>query len=220
MRPYVYIYPAKPKIRFSREELRQIGIAVALLTTAFTIVLTNPLFSRTYAGELGINFLIAILAVLTGFLLHELAHKVLAQRYGCWAEFRASLQGLLLAVLISFTGFLFAAPGAVFISGNVSPERNGKIGAVGPGTNMAVGGSITIALFLGGPSFANLDLPYLVYGILYSVGFVNLFLGVFNLIPVPPLDGSKVFAWSVPVWIAMILGMVSLIALSFSLQYL
>ncbi|MEM3799995.1 MAG: site-2 protease family protein, partial [Thermoprotei archaeon] len=29
---------------------------------------------------------------------------------------------------------------------------------------------------------------------------INVFLGFFNILPIPPLDGQKVFAWSKPVW--------------------
>ncbi len=59
--------------------------------------------------------IISALAVGTGFLLHELAHKFMAQRYGYWAEYRANRNGLLVIIVMSLMGFLIAAPGAVMI---------------------------------------------------------------------------------------------------------
>ena len=51
----------------------------------------------------------------------------------------AHFPGLGLSVLIAaMTGFLFAAPGAVFIQGRVTPRENGLISLVGPGTNFLV----------------------------------------------------------------------------------
>ena len=77
-------------------------------------------------------------AVMTGFLLHELAHKWMAQKYGCWAEYRGNRNGLLLALLMGAFGFLIAAPGAVMVAGHVTPRQHGHIAAVGPLTNIAL----------------------------------------------------------------------------------
>ena len=72
-----------------------------------------------------------------GFLLHQLAHKFVAQKYGCVAEFRAFDQMLYLAVgLAFFVGFIFAAPGAVMIRGYVDRRKNGIISIAGPAVNI------------------------------------------------------------------------------------
>ena len=47
---------------------------------------------------------ISLVAVSTGFLMHELMHKFVAQRYGAWAEFRVFPLGLMMAILFSFFG--------------------------------------------------------------------------------------------------------------------
>lgn len=175
----------------SSTEKRHLAIAITVLTLAFAI-----LFSRSSSGIISEDFLLylpqSFLAVVTAFLFHELAHRKLARRYGCLAEFRMWRWGLILALMFSFVGFVFAAPGAVMIRGNITREQNGKISAAGPATNWAVG-----AVFLIGSIFA------LIYGFLFLnqilrfVAYVNLLIGGFNLLPFGPLDGRKIFSWSV-----------------------
>ena len=187
-------------IKFSEEELIHLLHAWAAITFAFAVVLGGGL------GGLGSGFpqnlIIAGIAVGTAFLLHELAHKALAQRYGCWAEFRKFDLGLILAVLMSFFGFILAAPGAVMIGGFVSKEQNGKISAIGPLTNIALAIlfiviGIILPLIIG-------TIPVLLSKIISYGFFINAWLALFNMIPFPPLDGSKVMAWSVPVWATII----------------
>ena len=118
--------------------------------------------------------------------LHELAHKFTAQRYGLWAEFRYDLNMLMFAMVLAFAlGFAFIAPGAVMISGYyITREQNGKISVNGPLTNFMV---------------ASLALSFLIFGasgivgtVLFYVFYINVFLGMFNLLPFGPLDGRKV----------------------------
>jgi hypothetical protein len=58
------------------------------------------------------------------FLVHELAHKFLAQFYGSWSEFRTQLYGLIITVISAtpFMPFKFIAPGAVMVG--LSDRRN------------------------------------------------------------------------------------------------
>ena len=44
--------------------------------------------------------------------------------------------------------------------------------------------------------------------------FLNSFLAVFNMVPVPPLDGSKVWAWNKPVYVVSMAAAVSLLVLA------
>tara|TARA_Y100000310_G_scaffold299875_1_gene335081 strand:- start:2091 stop:2663 length:573 start_codon:yes stop_codon:yes gene_type:complete len=141
---------------------------------------------------IGKGFLSAIilagLTVGVGFLLHELAHKFVAQRFGCWAEFRAYNQMLVLAILLSFTGFIFAAPGAVMISGHVTRESNGKISAAGPITNYVLAGLFLLLSFVAFTPFLQ---SLARYGIL-----INGWLGLFNMIPMGNFDGIKILRWN------------------------
>lgn len=196
--------PAAPRRErfFGRTELKHIAVAVAVLTAAFTMVIWDG-YSDTLVWALGL----AALAVVLGFFLHEMAHKVMAKKYGCWAEFRAYNTGLFLALVMSFFGFLFAAPGAVYIAGNITKEQNGKISIAGPATNLAIALACLPFAFI--ESF-----PSVVTTIAFGLFFFNSFLAVFNLVPVPPLDGSKVWAWSKPVYVAAMAAAVSLLVLA------
>jgi Zn-dependent protease len=184
------------RIHFSRVEITQILISVAALTVAFTIVLMGGVFGDIGAyTTLDWIFAIGVSAVVsvTGFLLHELAHKFVAQHYGAWAEFRMYPTGLLFAVIFAFLGFLFAAPGAVYIQGRINRKQNGLISIAGPTTNI-VFGTVFIALWL---LFPNLGIWSFAFNL---IGVLSLFLAGFNLIPLGPLDGRKVFKWNPVVW--------------------
>jgi len=189
------------KIKTSRTEIVDILKAWLALSLAFTFIYAgasvlngdiNNIFSLNFVHL----FFISMFTAGFGFLLHELAHKFVAQHYGCVAEFRAWDQLLYLAVgLAVFIGFIFAAPGAVMISGMITRKENGLISAAGPATNY-----VLAMIFLG------LSLLFPVWNNVFATGFsINIWLGVFNLIPFGPLDGKKVFYWNKIVWSGMLL---------------
>jgi len=189
------------KIRTSRTEIVDILKAWMALSFAFTFIYAgasvlggdiNKIFSLNFASI----FVVSLFTAGFGFLLHELSHKFVAQHYGCAAEFRAWDQLLYLAVALAvFIGFIFAAPGAVMISGMVTRKENGVISAAGPATNYLLA-MIFLGLSFLLPAWTNV----------FATGFsINIWLGVFNLIPFGPLDGKKVFYWNKLVWSGMIL---------------
>ena len=179
---------------FSWKEIQHLLIAWLALGLAFSISYINDL--RLFMEV----FMISLLTVGTGFIGHELTHKFVAQRYGCLAEFRMWPLGLIFALffaVISEGRFIFAAPGAVYITpvsfglGSVITNReNGIISLSGPLTNALL---------------ALIFFPLTFYsGLLYEIGlfgfFINLLLAAFNLIPIPPMDGYKVFVWNKGIW--------------------
>tara|TARA_Y100000310_G_scaffold344775_1_gene459418 strand:+ start:4146 stop:4706 length:561 start_codon:yes stop_codon:yes gene_type:complete len=169
-------------MRFSNLEKTELLKAWIAISIAFAIVLRG-----TNLGFLQ-NFILSALTVGVGFLLHELAHKIVAQKYGCWAEFRSFDSMLLLAIGMSFLGFVFAAPGAVFIKGNVTTEKNGKISIAGPITNIILAVLFFILLQFFNTGYLNLISTY---------GFrINSWLALFNMIPIWNFDGSKVLRWN------------------------
>lgn len=184
---------------FSGVEVRDILIAWVGLGTAFTIALLGGAgaFASPVNGGFGstsLVFLISLATVGSGFVLHELSHKFTAQAYGYWAEFRMWPMGLVLALATSLIGFIFAAPGATYISGaNISDRENGRISLAGPLTNVGVAlAFFPFALFFPTNTF---------FGELGFIGTqINIFLALFNLLPIMPLDGAKVFHWSKIRW--------------------
>ena len=187
-------------------EIRDILAALAALTLAFYLAI--------YRGGIGSDTLrdigLAALSVFAGFLVHELSHKFVARRYGCWAEFRADYRMLGFALITSFFGFLFAAPGAVMIAGNVDRDRNGKISLAGPGSNLLVGVVCLSILLITNVSGFGLDA-------LKGLLTFSVFLGGFNMIPVMPFDGSKIWHWNKPVYILTLLAAGFLFFLAFTL---
>jgi len=166
---------------FSEIELRDLFKAWFAISLAFAIVL-GGITSKFFT-----TFIISALTVGIGFLLHELSHKFLAQKYGCLAEFRANNFMLILAVIMSFFGFILAAPGGVLITGRIKEEEYGKIAASGPATNLILAG------------FFMLMIPFTT-GILQTIGTygsrINSWLALFNLIPFAMFDGKKILAWN------------------------
>lgn len=178
-------------------EAKEMAIAGLALSFAFSILmLRRGFFSNTLSMEtISLVAVIAIVSVATGFLLHELAHRAVAKKFGCHAEFRLWNFGLLLAIGTSFMGFLFAAPGAVYIYGeNISKKQNGLISIAGPLTNIGVG---IILLTISIAFFSSNQILLLILG---SAASLNFGLAFFNMIPFPPLDGSKVIYWNPIVW--------------------
>ena len=192
-------------MQFSAAEFRDlikawvaISLAVAIAILGFDSISTLglPLLLRAFA--------IYSLTVGVAFVAHEvLGHKFVAQRYHLFAEFRADDLFLILAVLLSFTGFVFAAPGAVVIGGVTRINTYGKIAAAGPLVN------ILLALFFGFLARAGISLVLPLYDtqgidLISSSYQINAWLALFNLLPLGILDGAKVLAWNRKVWLVLI----------------
>jgi Zn-dependent protease len=195
-------------VRFYPDELRDLAVAWGALGLAFTLFIfvstgrqvfpdiagavASPLFVRVFA--------LSVLTVGVGFLLHELAHKVVAVRFGQIAAFKADYAMLALCVGAAFAGFLFAAPGAVYHRGRITERQNGLVSVAGPLTNVVLVAVFLPLVFLGG-----------FLGELGQLGVtINAVLGAFNMIPFGPLDGKKVLSWSKVVFGAVFTGTVLL----------
>jgi Zn-dependent protease len=192
-------------LEFSRRELRDLTVAWLALGVAFTLWLERDIAAALDLGGnlAGLNLatvaetlIISLLTVGVGFLLHELAHKVVAVRFGQMAAFRADYRMLGFAIVGALVGFLFAAPGAVVHRGRITAKQNGLIALAGPVSNL-----LLAVVFL---------VPYVVILTAGTGGFlaalvirglqINLFLAGFNMLPFGPLDGRKIRAWSTLVW--------------------
>jgi Zn-dependent protease len=173
----------------SPTEIRDIIAAVVILTAAF--------FNILYTDDgRGVTFYLGLasLATVAGFFIHEMSHKAAARKFGCWAEFRANYAMLVLALVMSFFGFLFAAPGAVMIMGNITRKENGKISLAGPGSNLLVAFGCLFVLLI----FPLSDTVAEVFIALY---LFSAYLAAFNMIPFSNFDGAKVWRWNKAVYV-------------------
>jgi Zn-dependent protease len=211
--------------RISRREEFDLFIAWIAISLAFLIVqivpngiLGAPLPTTPFdALEI---FGISLVTVGIAFVLHEMAHKFTAIKFGFWAEFRKDNNMLLvMGALAALVGMIFAVPGATVIydttGRGISREQNGKISIAGPLINLLMCiPFVVIFLLSGGFSaaisgnlFAKLGLAGLQ---------INAIIAAFNLLPISILDGRKVWAWNKVIFlISIIIAFVVLLA-SFS----
>lgn len=145
--------------------------------------------------------------------LHEVAHGYVAEHLGDPTARNAGRLTLNPIVHLDFfLSFLMpvllyiATSGAFFFGGakpvpynpnNLKDPRTGsaKIALAGPATNfaLAIVFGIAIRILAPIPSVSGTFLS-----LLAIIVFVNILLGVFNLVPIPPLDGSRVLFAALP----------------------
>lgn len=171
--------PRVLKIKTSKTELLHLLVAT-LLVTGVGLSLNGYRF-------ISWQFLAIFVSA---FLVHELAHKFLAQYYGGWAEFRAYMWGLLITAIsaLPIMPFKFIAPGAVKI-GLSDRRRFGRVALIGPLSNLIMGFSFLLLAAL------NPINPYFLVGASF-----NGWIALFNLMPFGILDGQKIFDWNKMIW--------------------
>ncbi|MET1102112.1 MAG: peptidase M50 [Pyrodictiaceae archaeon] len=173
------------------------GVIAAFGLAGYRII--EPLWSPLSYGS-------GVLAgAVIGLILHEYMHKHAGRARGCWAEFVLSPQGIILTLfsgILRSLGLWFAliAPGYVALSCS-SSVREGPIAAWGPLSNIvlaAVSAMLaSIVSLLPGHSWE-------VYVFLLGFTSINSWIALFNLLPLQPLDGYKVFKENIPLWAVMI----------------
>ncbi|WP_292384109.1 site-2 protease family protein [Methanoculleus sp. UBA430] len=187
--------------RLPPRERRDLLIAWLAISIAFTLLYVR--------GGVDVNtflllFVMSLVTVGVAFVLHELAHKFAAMRYGYWAEFKKDNQMLLIAVVMAaLVGVVFAAPGATYVYGNATKGENGRISAAGPITNLVLCIPFAALVLLSGGGLL---------GLVGLVGLrVNAMIATFNMLPISVLDGRKVLAWSPAVFAVLIVASAGLL---------
>jgi len=182
------------EFKIDAREASEILISVFAISLALAIA-TNGLGIIFQLDKLGFLMVVFIVTVGLGFILHELSHKAAAIHYGAQAGFKMWPQGLIFMLLISLLGFVFAATGAVYIyAKNITRKEYGIISLAGPAANIAIA-IVFVAFYLYLPS--NL----LKVNVWMLGAYINALLALFNMIPIYPLDGSKIMAWNFFVWL-------------------
>jgi Zn-dependent protease len=165
-----------------------------------------------------LGIIISLTILLFSSVLHEVVH--------CWVAYRlgdptAKLMGRLTLnpikhldpyMSIIMPILLFIGSGGRFIFGGAKPVpvdifnlRDGikdfaLVSVMGPISNLvlAIIGAILMHIFLPNVSFSEATASGIFGYILSRIVYLNLLLAIFNLMPIPPLDGSRVFALLLP----------------------
>ena len=193
----------------TKRELEDLLLADLVLAVAFDFAFQRGIEGVGTAHHFIFFFPIALVAVTFSFVLHEYMHKVVAQHYGAVAAFRKSNTGLLITLITGLFGFIIGLPGATVIYTNYfTKEEDAYVSLAGPLTNFAV-----FAVFFA-LSLLPLHSEYLLDMFTFTM-LVSIILAFFNMLPIYPLDGSKVYRWNKLVYFAvMIIILLVLIVIS------
>lgn len=180
------------------------------MSLIIAVIATTIIFAYDWKAPLStIDALpLSFLAVLTAFLFHELAHRFAAKKLNCSAVYRLWVPGVIFGLLMMLVGVKLIIVGAVVIgtykfgrwgmkSRHPSIREIGFISVSGPLTNLAL--VLVFKLLANIAAFA---------GLASTLGYlatINLWIAFFNLMPIKPLDGSKVFFWNPRIWLLLIL---------------
>lgn len=166
------------------KELRDVTIAYFVLLA---------MFARLNVHDM----IILALPLFTAFILHEYGHIFMAKKYGYYARFvmwpKAIVYSIILYV-VTLGHFVFAVPGAatIFTPFEIPKKQNTWIAAAGPIVN-TINGLLSLVLSLVYPS------QIFIYTVL-----LNSWIAMFNLLPVYPLDGSKIIRGNVLLWLVLL----------------
>lgn len=180
---------------FSLDEILNLVIMIAVLGFIFKDFFKKPLaedydpikhFSKSQSSG---NFWFAVAVVAPAIVLHEFGHKFIAMAYGLHAQFFASITGLSIGILLKLLnfGFIVFVPGYVSIIGNATPLQHSIISFAGPGVNLLL---FLISFLL--LKYNKISRKYI--SLVALTKNINLFLFFFNMLPIPPFDGFKVFS--------------------------
>ncbi len=177
----------KRPVPFSRKQIPEEESKPFLSTNEIISILVSMLslvfaFHMFRVSDSGIIF-----GVVIGVLFHEMVHKFVAQSMGFESRYKLWEIGVVLVIafaIITRGRMIFAAPGFVVTDGAATKREQGIISLSAPSANIF----LALVFFIIGGTFA------------MSVAYINTLLAIFNLLPVPPLDGSKVFEWDEGIW--------------------
>jgi Zn-dependent protease len=185
---------------------RDTTIVVALLGAIGVLAVAN--------GAIKSTSVLLLVAVVPSIILHEISHGVVALWFGDDTAQRAGrltlnpikhidpFGTLILPALLSLSGagvFGYAKPVPVNVGRMRHPRNEGLlVSLAGPATNLALCLVTVVWVKVAHPTFLSFSSGPLVNRFLFAFGYVNVVLAVFNVLPIPPLDGSAVVERAMP----------------------
>jgi Zn-dependent protease len=190
-------------------------------TWVWFVVFFSALFASVKFHELSVKTALWFAMLVPSVIAHEVAHGVVAYWCGDETAQRAgrltanplkhvSVFGTLflpfILIVTAGTAFGFAKPVPVDLSATRNPRRDSLlISLAGPGVNLAIAGACYfIARVADVPGIiidhyyvSGTQLPLWMQA-LFLLGMSNLWLAIFNLMPIPPLDGSAIIERMLP----------------------
>lgn len=182
-------------MNFNRKEVKDI------ILTIFSISVIASLKDFPEGGWIS-TFILSFFLISVSLMIKLTAHKLTAKKYDCTAVYKFDYNLFLIALLIgliSNSALIFAVMGSITVAsayisrlghkfGNVTLREKGLINLSGPMMNIILA-LISIILHPVNPV------------IFQELLRLNVFMSMFSLIPLPPLDGSKVIWWNRLVWL-------------------
>ncbi len=182
---YVSFKPKQRQCRFSNKEIEHLALATLLV-----VGVGLSLYFPGITGEAPLLLGTSIAAFTASFLVHEMAHKIVAQRNGLWAEFRLTSMGAILTAISIILPIKFISPGAVMVAGSADRKTIGRTAIAGPTINIVLATTFSVAA-------ATLSDYTLVFGV---IAWFNAWIAAINLIPFGIFDGMKVYTWDKKIW--------------------
>jgi Zn-dependent protease len=184
-------------------------------TTIVVVVLAAVGILAIVRGVINQETILLLVVVIPSIILHEVSHGVVALWFGDDTAKQAGRLTLnpikhidpfgtvILPLLLTLGGlgaFGYAKPVPVNLSRLRHPRNEGLlVSLAGPATNIALAGLSLIWLrFVQRPIFLSAVSGPLSVRVVVLFGYVNVLLAVFNLLPIPPLDGSAMVERALP----------------------
>jgi Zn-dependent protease len=211
---YAIQRPEKPIFKyFSALELKHLAIGLAMMFgVGISMFITVSFFSGGGYYDWWIYLTLAGFATLA-FILHEFGHKFTGIKLGNWSEFRLiKIFAILTAIsIIPLNPIKIVCPGAVQVTGDTKIPNMGKIALAGPLVNLI---QAVVFIILAPLLGSTTDITF---KILIIAAYLNSFLGLFNLIPLGPLDGLKVVRWNKPLYFVSLILLIAVLIYVFPL---
>lgn len=195
------------------KEIEDLAISTLGLGVAFAIWRFAPfgdVASFLLSPEVIPAVIVSCILVGISFIPHEMAHRVTARSMNTYAEYKVWMPGVVLAVVSSLFGFVFAAPGGTQMYDRAGeryglsvPELTiqmiGYVSIVGPLIN------ISLAVLFSFLSMSVTGVELYGHDLFLFGARINSFLALANLLPFYPIDGYKILRWNSGAWILTVL---------------